>query len=63
MQALDDLKVEATTAIESAEDTATLEKLRVDLLGKKGRVTALLKSLGQLDAAERAESGRRDQCG
>jgi phenylalanyl-tRNA synthetase alpha chain len=57
MQALDDLKVEATTAIESAEDTATLEKLRVDLLGKKGRVTALLKSLGQLDAAERPKVG------
>ena len=57
MQALDDLKVEATTAIESAEDTATLEKLRVDLLGKKGRVTALLKSLGQLDATERPKVG------
>jgi phenylalanyl-tRNA synthetase alpha chain len=57
MQALDDLKNEATAAITAAGDTAALEKLRVDLLGKKGRVTDLLKSLGQLDAAERPKAG------
>ena len=57
MQALDDLKNEATAAIMAAGDTAALEKLRVDLLGKKGRVTDLLKSLGQLDAAERPKAG------
>ena len=38
MQALDTLKAEATTAIASAEDSPALEKLRVELLGKKGRV-------------------------
>ena len=57
MQALDELKAEATAAIESAIDSAALEKLRVDWLGKKGRVTDLLKSLGQLDAAERPKVG------
>jgi phenylalanyl-tRNA synthetase alpha chain len=57
MQALDDLKAEATSAIESAEDSAALEKLRVEWLGKKGRVTGLLKSLGQLDAEERPKVG------
>ncbi|MGA1580642.1 MAG: phenylalanine--tRNA ligase subunit alpha, partial [Luminiphilus sp.] len=57
MQALDDLKNEATVAIASAVDAAALEKLRVELLGKKGRVTDLLKSLGQLDAAERPKAG------
>ena len=57
MQALDDLKAEATAAIESAADSATLEKLRVEWLGKKGRVTDLLKSLGQLDADERPKVG------
>ncbi len=57
MQALDDLKAEATAAIESAEDAAALEKLRVEWLGKKGRVTDLLKSLGQLDADERPKVG------
>ena len=57
MQALDDLKAEATAAIGLAADSATLEKLRVEWLGKKGRVTDLLKSLGQLDAEERPKVG------
>ena len=57
MQALDDLKAEATAAIELAADSAALEKLRVEWLGKKGRVTDLLKSLGQLDAEERPKVG------
>ena len=57
MQALDDLKAEATAAIESAGDSAALEQLRVEWLGKKGRVTDLLKSLGQLDADERPKVG------
>ena len=57
MQALDDLKAEATAAIESAADSTALEKLRVEWLGKKGRVTDLLKSLGQLNADERPKVG------
>ncbi|MDB2642961.1 phenylalanine--tRNA ligase subunit alpha [Luminiphilus sp.] len=57
MQALDTLKAEATTAIAAAEDSPALEKLRVELLGKKGRVTDLLKSLGQLEASERPQAG------
>ncbi len=57
MQALDDLKAEATAAIESAADSSALEKLRVEWLGKKGRVTDLLKSLGKLDAEERPKVG------
>jgi len=57
MQALDDLKAEAIAAIESAADSAALEKLRVEWLGKKGRVTDLLKSLGQLNADERPKVG------
>jgi len=59
MQALDDLKAEATAAIESAADSAALEKLRVEWLGKKGRVTDLLKSLGQLDPDERPKVGAK----
>ena len=50
MQALDDLKAEATAAIESAGDSAALEKLRVEWLGKKGRVTDCL--LYTSDAAD-----------
>jgi phenylalanyl-tRNA synthetase alpha chain len=57
MQALDELKVEAIAAIEAAADAASLEKLRVEWLGKKGRVTDLLKGLGQLSAEERPKAG------
>mgnify|MGYP001290142206 FL=1 len=57
MQTLDDLKAEATAAIQSAADPVALDKLRVEWLGKKGRVTDLLKSLGKLDAEERPKVG------
>ena len=57
MQTLDDLKAEATAAIQSAADPVALEKLRVEWLGKKGLVTDLLKSLGKLDADERPKVG------
>jgi phenylalanyl-tRNA synthetase alpha chain len=45
--------------IAQAPDTATLEQLRVALLGKKGSLTALLKQLGSLPAAERKQMGER----
>jgi phenylalanyl-tRNA synthetase alpha chain len=43
--------------IRAAGDLAALEKLRVAALGKAGSVTALLKSLGSMDAAARAAEG------
>lgn len=57
MQALDELKTQACAAIEAATEASALETLRVELLGKKGKVTELLKSLGQLDADERPRVG------
>jgi phenylalanyl-tRNA synthetase alpha chain len=43
--------------IEGAGDLAALEALRVAALGKSGSITALLKSLGSMDAATRAAEG------
>ncbi|MEO5612470.1 MAG: phenylalanine--tRNA ligase subunit alpha, partial [Sphingomicrobium sp.] len=43
--------------IEGAPDLAALETLRVAALGKSGSVTALLKSLGSMDADTRAAEG------
>jgi phenylalanyl-tRNA synthetase alpha chain len=43
--------------IRSAGDLASLDKLRVAALGKSGSITALLKSLGSMDAATRAAEG------
>lgn len=56
---LDELKLTALAEIEAASDARELEQLRVDLLGKKGRVTELLKSLGGMAPEERKLYGDR----
>ncbi|MEQ8801412.1 MAG: phenylalanine--tRNA ligase subunit alpha, partial [Haliea sp.] len=53
MENLKPLAEEARAAIAAATDSAALEQLRVDFLGKKGRVTELLKGHGKLSAEER----------
>lgn len=57
MQSLEELNEEAIAAIEAADDVAALEALRVSYLGKKGALTALLKSLGGLSPEERPKAG------
>jgi len=57
MDNLEPLAQEARSKIEAADDGGTLEQLRVDYLGKKGQITALLKGLGQLSAEERPAAG------
>ena len=51
------LKNEIIAAIEEAQDTRALEDLRVAALGKKGSVSALLKTLGGMSADERQVNG------
>jgi phenylalanyl-tRNA synthetase alpha chain len=43
------IEIDARTAIDAATDPAALDAVRIALLGKSGRVTALLKSLGSMD--------------
>lgn len=57
MENLNALAQEAKDSISAAEDNATLEQLRVDFLGKKGQITALLKGLGKLSAEDRPKAG------
>jgi phenylalanyl-tRNA synthetase alpha chain len=57
MDDLNALAQQAKQAISAADDNASLEQLRVDFLGKKGQITALLKGLGQLSAEERPAAG------
>jgi phenylalanyl-tRNA synthetase alpha chain len=56
---LDDLLRNAREQIAAAPDEATVERLRVELLGKKGAVTAALRGLGSLPPQERATMGAR----
>ena len=59
MENLEQLATQAKAAIAAAEDGVSLERLRVEYLGKKGQFTALLKGLGKLSAQERPAAGAR----
>lgn len=56
---LEQLQAEAAATIDAAADARALEQLRVDYLGKKGRVTELLKQLGGMAPEERKAFGER----
>ncbi len=58
MQALSALIDQAASEIDAANDLAALDAVRVSYLGKKGELTARLKSLGKLPAEERAGAGQ-----
>ncbi len=58
MQALSELIEQAASEIDAVTDIAALDVVRVSYLGKKGELTARLKSLGQLPADERASAGQ-----
>jgi phenylalanyl-tRNA synthetase alpha chain len=58
MQALRELIDQAAAEIADATDLAALDTVRVSYLGKKGELTARLKTLGQLPADERASAGQ-----
>lgn len=56
---LERLEAEAAVAIAAAADAADLEDLRVGLLGKKGRLSGVLGSMGRLPGEERPLVGQR----
>ena len=56
---IEDLLGQARQDIDAAADARALEQLRVDLLGKKGRVTELLKQLGGMAPEQRKAFGER----
>ena len=47
----------ALSEISNSNDLRSLDEVRVSFLGKKGELTTLLKSLGQMDPAERPKAG------
>lgn len=51
------LEAEGTAAIDGAEDADQLERLRLELLGRKGRLTGILRGLGQLPGDARPRIG------
>lgn len=59
MDKLEELGRRAREAIEAATALADLDSVRVDYLGKKGELTALLKGLSSLTPEERPAAGAR----
>lgn len=58
MSALEKLKQELIDQIKTANDIGSLEQTRVEALGKKGKITGLMKNLGQMSHEERVETGK-----
>ncbi|MBB4285400.1 phenylalanine--tRNA ligase subunit alpha [Roseospira goensis] len=58
MEDLETLRAEVIAAVEKAPDLTALDEVRVGALGKKGRVTALMKSLGGMDPETRKQAGQ-----
>ena len=56
---LDALEQEAAAEIAEAVNAQSLEQLRVGLLGKKGRISAVLGAMGKLPGEERPVVGQR----
>lgn len=59
MDNVDALKSEVTAMIENAADVQAVEQIRVAELGKSGRISGLMKTLGQMDPEERKSAGQR----
>jgi phenylalanyl-tRNA synthetase alpha chain len=55
----DKVTKEALARIAAATTEAKLERLRIELLGRKGKVTALKDGIGELPPAERPAAGRQ----
>jgi phenylalanyl-tRNA synthetase alpha chain len=54
---LKDLEREGSIAISEATSAESVEQLRVDLIGRKGRLTSILRGLGQLSPELRPQVG------
>lgn len=59
MQDLEQILQEAITELATVSDLKSIEETRVQFLGKKGRLTDVLKSLGKLSPAERPVFGQK----
>jgi phenylalanyl-tRNA synthetase alpha chain len=54
---LEALQSEALASIDAAPDAATLDTLELDILGKKGRLTTVLRGIGALPVEDRPKVG------
>jgi phenylalanyl-tRNA synthetase alpha chain len=58
MDNIETLQAELLAEVDGAGDLETLEQVRITALGKKGRITAEMKTLGKLDPETRKATGQ-----
>lgn len=58
MENTENLKTETLAAIAKASDLKSLDEIRVSVLGKKGAITDMMKSLASLSVEEKKEMGK-----
>jgi phenylalanyl-tRNA synthetase alpha chain len=58
VKSVDNIVIEARSAIADCGDVQQLDDIRVQYLGKKGEITSLLKTLGSIEADKRREFGQ-----
>jgi phenylalanyl-tRNA synthetase alpha chain len=56
---LADIRAAAIAAIQAADSVDAIEEIRIRYLGRKGSLTLLLRSLGNIPAEQRAAAGKR----
>ena len=56
-ESVEQLREAAVSALNAADSSDQIESWRVDFLGRKGRLTALLRGLGSLEIEERKVVG------
>ncbi len=55
---MEKIRVEELSLIQVAEDSEQLEEVRRNIFGKKGRLSTLMRGMGQLSADERPQAGK-----
>ncbi len=63
MESVDNIVKQAREEVADCDDLQQLDEIRVRYLGKKGQVTALLKTLGSIDADKRKAFGQAINAG
>ena len=58
MKSLDAVSSEIIDAIAAADSLDALEAIRIDALGKKGRISLMMRDLGGMDAEARKQAGQ-----
>jgi phenylalanyl-tRNA synthetase alpha chain len=58
MDQLEQLREELLAEVANASDSVSLDAVRVSALGKKGRVTAMMKGFGGMDPEARKATGQ-----